>query len=235
MLGIPINIVPALGRRHPDRGSDRTPETAALAARYLLGLTWSMIPAWCFIAIRNFMGAVNRPEPGLWITLAAIPLNGAARLCADPRRASACRDSICSAPALRPRSSTSACAPPRVWICYACRPFRKYRVLGRFWRADWALLRQAVRDRRADLGRDDARMGPVLLGCAAGRLDRHDGARRASDRAAGRRDPVHGAVRHFDRRDRARRPRGRPPRSGRERGAPASARSRSASAHHGRR
>ena len=34
-----------------------------------------MIPAWCFIAIRNFMGAVNRPEPGLWVTLAAIPVN----------------------------------------------------------------------------------------------------------------------------------------------------------------
>ncbi len=34
-----------------------------------------MIPAWCFIALRNFMGAVNRPEPALWITLAAIPVN----------------------------------------------------------------------------------------------------------------------------------------------------------------
>ena len=34
-----------------------------------------MIPAWCFIALRNFMGAVNRPEPALWITLAAIPAN----------------------------------------------------------------------------------------------------------------------------------------------------------------
>ena len=40
-----------------------------------MGLAWSMIPAWCFIAMRNFMGAVNRPEPALWITLAAIPLN----------------------------------------------------------------------------------------------------------------------------------------------------------------
>ena len=44
-----------------------------LAARYLQGLSWSMIPAWCFIAIRNFMGAVKRPQPGLWVTLAAIP------------------------------------------------------------------------------------------------------------------------------------------------------------------
>jgi hypothetical protein len=26
-----------------------------------------MIPAWCFIALRNFMGAVNRPQPALWV------------------------------------------------------------------------------------------------------------------------------------------------------------------------
>ena len=28
------------------------------------------------------------------------------------------------------------------WIAYTQRPFRKYRVLGRFWRIDWALLRE---------------------------------------------------------------------------------------------
>ena len=33
------------------------------------------LPALWFLAIRGFMGAVNRPEPGLWITLAAIPAN----------------------------------------------------------------------------------------------------------------------------------------------------------------
>jgi MATE family, multidrug efflux pump len=31
-----------------------------------------------------------------------------------------------------------------IWICYTCRPFKKYRVLGRFWRADWELLRQLI-------------------------------------------------------------------------------------------
>jgi MATE family multidrug resistance protein len=29
-----------------------------------------------------------------------------------------------------------------VWVCYACRPFRKYRILGRFWVADWPLFRE---------------------------------------------------------------------------------------------
>ena len=31
--------------------------------------------SWCFIALRSFMSALNRPEPALWITLVAIPAN----------------------------------------------------------------------------------------------------------------------------------------------------------------
>jgi MATE family multidrug resistance protein len=53
----------------------QAPATAHLAQRYLLGLAWGITPALWFLAIRGFMGAVNRPEPGLWITLAAIPAN----------------------------------------------------------------------------------------------------------------------------------------------------------------
>src|SRR5258705_10808483 len=48
---------------------------ARLAQQYLFGLAWGIAPALWFLAIRGFMGAVNRPEPGLWITLAAIPAN----------------------------------------------------------------------------------------------------------------------------------------------------------------
>ena len=31
-----------------------------------------------------------------------------------------------------------------VWVCTTCRPFKKYRVLGRFWRADWELMRKLL-------------------------------------------------------------------------------------------
>ena len=74
ILGVPINVIQLWGEDIL-LAAGQSPESAALAARYLLGLAWSMIPAWCFIALRNFMGAVNRPEPALWITLAAIPAN----------------------------------------------------------------------------------------------------------------------------------------------------------------
>ena len=53
----------------------QAPDTAVLAARYLDGLAWSVAPGWAFIALRGFMGAVNRPQPALWIMVAAVPAN----------------------------------------------------------------------------------------------------------------------------------------------------------------
>src|SRR6185436_14809570 len=76
ILGVPVNLVQQLWGEDILIAAGQTPDTAALAARYLTSLAWSMIPAWCFITLRNFMGAVNRPEPALWVTLTAIPLNG---------------------------------------------------------------------------------------------------------------------------------------------------------------
>ena len=53
----------------------QSPVAADLAQQYLFGLAWSILPALWFLAIRGFMSAINRPEPILWITLAAIPAN----------------------------------------------------------------------------------------------------------------------------------------------------------------
>ena len=73
LLGVPLTVVQLWGEDILlALGQSR--EAATLAQRYLLGLAWCLIPAWWFIALRGFMGAVNRPEPALWITLAAIPV-----------------------------------------------------------------------------------------------------------------------------------------------------------------
>src|SRR5476649_1340212 len=53
----------------------QSPAAAGLAQQYLFGLAWSILPGLCFLAIRGFMSAIHRPEPILWITLAAIPAN----------------------------------------------------------------------------------------------------------------------------------------------------------------
>ncbi len=143
MLGIPINAAQQLWGEDILIAAGQLPETAMLAARYLAGLAWSIIPAWCFIAIRNFMGAVNRPEPALWVTLAAIPANAALAYALIHGAFGLPRLDLLGAGLATTIVNVAMCAAA-LWICYACRPFRKYHVLGRFWRADRELMRQLV-------------------------------------------------------------------------------------------
>src|SRR5712671_1908443 len=142
MLGVPINVAQLWGEDILITAGQSS-AAAALAARYLTGLAWSMIPAWCFIALRNFMGAVNRPEPALWVTIAAIPVNGLLAYALINGAFGAPRLDLLGAGLATTLVNVAMCAAA-IWICYTCRPFKKYRVLGRFWRADWDLLQQLI-------------------------------------------------------------------------------------------
>jgi MATE family multidrug resistance protein len=142
ILGVPINVIQMWGEDIL-LAVGQTPEAAALAARYLMGLAWSMIPAWCFIALRNFMGAVNRPEPALWITLVAIPVNALLAYALIYGHYGLPRLDLLGAGLATTFVNLAMCVAA-VWVCYACRPFKKYRVLGRFWRMDWELMRQLI-------------------------------------------------------------------------------------------
>ena len=142
MLGVPVNIVQLWGE-HILTATGQSFETSALANRYLTGLAWSMIPAWCFIALRNFMGAVNRPEPALWITLVAIPANGLLAYVLINGALGVPRLDLLGAGLATTLVNVAMCVVA-IWICYTCRPFKKYRVLGRFWRADWELMRKLI-------------------------------------------------------------------------------------------
>jgi MATE family multidrug resistance protein len=84
---------------------------------------------------------VNRPEPGLWVTLAAIPANGVLAYALIHGTHGLPRLDLLGAGLGTTLVNLGMCAAA-IWICYARRPFRKYRMLGRFWRPDWTLLRQ---------------------------------------------------------------------------------------------
>jgi MATE family multidrug resistance protein len=142
ILGIPINVIQMWGEDIL-LAAGQSREAAALAARYLAGLAWSMIPAWCFIALRNFMGAVNRPEPALWITLVAIPVNALLAYALIHGHYGLPRLDLLGAGLATTFVNVGMCGAA-VWVCYALRPFKKYRVLGRFWRMDWELMRQLI-------------------------------------------------------------------------------------------
>ena len=122
--------------------SDRRPRRR-IAQEYLAGLVWGILPALWFMAIRGFMSAINRPEPVLWITLAAIPANallvylllyGAFGLPQLGLFGAGLATSIVNLGMFL----------AVVWFATYRRPFRKYHVLGHFWRIDWPLMRRLI-------------------------------------------------------------------------------------------
>jgi MATE family multidrug resistance protein len=142
LISLPMMLFPLFGERILLM-LGQAGATAHLAQKYLMGLTWGITPALWFLAIRGFMGAVNRPEPGLWITLAAIPANallvyllihGAWRL---PRL------ELFGA-GLATTIVNFAMFLAALWFAANCGPFKKYHVLGRIWRIDWDLMRQLI-------------------------------------------------------------------------------------------
>jgi len=121
----------------------QAPTSAHLAQQYLLGLAWGMLPALWFMAIRGFMSAVNRPEPILWITLAAIPAN-AALVYVLLYGAFGLPELGLLGVGLASSIVNLATFLAGLWFATRRRPFRKYHVLGHFWRTDWQLMRKLV-------------------------------------------------------------------------------------------
>ena len=121
----------------------QAPAAAHHAQQYLAGSGWSILPALWFMAIRGFMSAVNRPEPILWITLAAIPANALLVYLL-----------LYGAFGMPPLGLFGAGLATSIvnlgtflaglWFATHRRPFRKYHVLGHFWRVDWRLMRRLV-------------------------------------------------------------------------------------------
>jgi MATE family, multidrug efflux pump len=121
----------------------QAPVTAHLAQRYLLGLAWGVAPALGFLAIRGFMGAVNRPEPGLWITLAAIPANAVLVYLLIHGELGMPRLELLGA-GIATTAVNFGMFFAGLWFVTRRRPFRKYHALGRIWRIDWVLMRRLI-------------------------------------------------------------------------------------------
>jgi MATE family multidrug resistance protein len=142
LLGIPLSIGQLWGEEIL-LALGQEAKAASLANEYLQGLAWSLIPAWWFIAIRGFMGAVNKPEPALWITLAAIPINFALAYALIFGALGFPRLEMLGAGIATTVVNLAMCAVA-LWVCYRSHPFKKYQVLGRFWRFDGELMKKLV-------------------------------------------------------------------------------------------
>src|ERR1700681_680762 len=142
LISLPMMVLPLYGEQMLVMLGQAS-STARLAQQYLLGLAWAITPALWFLAIRGFMGAVNRPEPGLWITLAAIPANAVLVYLLIHGELGLPRLGLFGA-GLASTIVDFGMLLAGLWFAYRRRPFRKYYVLGHIWRIDWTLMRQLV-------------------------------------------------------------------------------------------
>lgn len=138
LISLPMMVFPLRGEQIL-LALGQAPASAQLAQQYLLGLAWGIAPALWFIAIRGFMGAVNRPEPVLWITLAAIPANGVLVYLLIHGEWGLPRLELFGA-GLATAIVNFLSFLAALWFVMRRRPFRKYHVLGRIWRIDWSLM-----------------------------------------------------------------------------------------------
>jgi multidrug resistance protein, MATE family len=119
----------------------QAPREAQLAQHYLFGLAWGVAPALWFLAIRSFMGAVNRPQPVLWITLAAIPVNALLVYLLMYGKLGLPRLELFGA-GLATTLVNCATLIAALWFATRRKPFNDYHILARLWRIDWSLMRQ---------------------------------------------------------------------------------------------
>lgn len=142
LISLPM-IAPPLCGKQILLALGQAPATARLAQHYLMGLAWGITPALWFLAIRGFMGAVNRPEPGLWITLAAIPANAVLVYLMIHGAWGLPRLELFGA-GLGTTIVNFGMFLAGLWFAWRRPPFKKYHVLGRIWRIDWTLMRQLI-------------------------------------------------------------------------------------------
>ena len=122
------------------------PVLAADAQGFIRYLMWGLLPAMLYLVLRNFLAAMERPLWALVIAVAAVIANAAlntALIFGVP---------AIGLPALR---LTGAGIGSAIVICLEFvgialivtrhPSFRRYRLFGRFWRADWPRFREVWR------------------------------------------------------------------------------------------
>jgi multidrug resistance protein, MATE family len=140
LIALPIMLLPLWGQQIL-QALGQPEEPARLAQQNLFGLVWGVAPALWFIAIRGFMGAVNRPQPVLWITLAAIPINALLVYLLLYGEFGLPRLGLFGA-GLATATVNGGTFLAGLWFATQREPFRRYHILARLWRIDWGLMRR---------------------------------------------------------------------------------------------
>jgi multidrug resistance protein, MATE family len=143
MVAIPIMLLLYNGE-HILVAMGQDPELAAAAASYLRAMMWAVIPFYGYMVLRSFVAALERPAWALGTMLVAVVFNAFANWVLMFGNLGFPRLGIMGAGIATALSSTLMFATLAL-VVMVHRRFRRYRLFGRFWRADWPRFREMIR------------------------------------------------------------------------------------------
>jgi MATE family, multidrug efflux pump len=117
---------------------------SAAAGTYVHALQWALLPSWCYLVLRSFVSALERPVWALFIGLAAVVVNAAANWCLMLGHCGCQPLGIAGSGLATSLSSLLMFAALSLVVCIA-KPFRHFRLFGELWRLDWPLFRELWR------------------------------------------------------------------------------------------
>lgn len=126
------------------RAMGQDPALSAEAGRYVRAMQWSVLPFFCFVVLRSFISALERPGWALVIVFAAVGFNVLANWCLMFGNLGFPALGLVGAGMATTLSSTFMLAG-MVAAVQLDRRFRRYALLGRFWRPDWPRFRELFR------------------------------------------------------------------------------------------
>ena len=119
-------------------------DLAASAAAYIRALQWSVLPALWVVVLRSFLAAQQRPRASMLVSWAGVILHVASNWALMFGHWGAPRLGVVGA-GISSTLSYTCMALALVAFLYWDRRFRRYHILGNWWRADWPKFRELVR------------------------------------------------------------------------------------------
>jgi multidrug resistance protein, MATE family len=113
---------------------------SAAAGTYVHALQWALLPAWCYIVLRSFVSALERPVWALFIGLAAVLINAMANWCLMLGHCGCRPLGIAGSGLATLVSSLLMFAALSLVVCVA-KPFQHFKLFAEFLHPDWSLFR----------------------------------------------------------------------------------------------
>jgi len=120
------------------------PHLAGMAADYMHAMQWAALPFYWYIVLRSFISALERPGWALVIVVCAVVFNAFANWCLMFGNLGFPALGIVGSGIATTLASTLMFAGLAAVVSLE-RTFRRYRLFGRFWRADWPRFRALLR------------------------------------------------------------------------------------------